>query len=628
MSLLNANGPSLPGGEEKPSSPANDAAQPDLMVEDGNPPEEQPAPASSAYENPRALVRLIQCGQCSKPFKMPVTLPCGHSLCRSCLPSSQARLNVSYPDMPDRQQGVTCPQPGCGAEHAVADCNIDVILLRLMDAISFEIQKHSSLSENLPIRVDEIVKPSASSHIMDEKDQVRHSRILHGGRLIATYVMAEMGELEYGSEASYQPTIGRETEYNELDALVLSRLPEVALKELDCQVCYNTMLDPVTTSCGHTFCRKCLARVLDHSRDCPMCRRTLPIPPSLSRQSSNVRLVALLNGICPDVVASRMEAVSLEEYGVGVNNDVPLFVCTISLPSMPTFLHIFEPRYRLMIRRAMETNRRFGMLLYNRSGTPQGSLGPTQFLEYGTLLEITDLQMLPDGRSYLETRGVGRFRVLSHSNLDGYTIGNIERVEDVSLAEEEQLEAEETRAAREEIRAMASPDGMDPLLRLRSMSTRELLIRGATFVERARAVSASWVSRNILMAYGSPPDDPALFPYWFATVLPIGDEEKYHLLNTRSVRERLKIVNGWIQRIESQRWCVFPPNHPLFPSWQRLTIGKIHPEIHPVKIAKTLPLCPFIHFSSSICSSQNNFTDIWVIAPFADRYRSNSCTVL
>merc|ERR1719411_2189350 len=42
--------------------------------------------------------------------------------------------------------------------------------------------------------------------------------------------------------------------------------------------------------------------------------------------------------------------------------DVPIFVCTLSFPNISCPLHVFEPRYRLMIRRCMEVGtREFGM---------------------------------------------------------------------------------------------------------------------------------------------------------------------------------------------------------------------------------------------------------------------------
>lgn len=50
--------------------------------------------------------------------------------------------------------------------------------------------------------------------------------------------------------------------------------------------------------------------------------------------------------------------------------------------------------------------------------------------EYGTMLEILSVQMLPDGRSMVETKGIHRFRVMERGQLDGYTVGRIERFAD------------------------------------------------------------------------------------------------------------------------------------------------------------------------------------------------------
>lgn len=89
---------------------------------------------------------------------------------------------------------------------------------------------------------------------------------------------------------------------------------------------------------------------------------------------------------------------------------------------MPTILHVFEPRYRLMIRRCIESSSpRFGMVLPARGDRGMGGIS-----EYGTMLEIQSVQMLPDGRSMVETVGSHRFKLLEKGNLDGYTVGKIE----------------------------------------------------------------------------------------------------------------------------------------------------------------------------------------------------------
>ena len=499
----------------------------------------------AAHRDARALVRLLQCQQCSRPLRTPVTLPCGYSLCRECLPSTHLRENISYPNVPDRHFGFQCPFPECGAEHPLADCNVDVTLYKVLENVATEVTCSREASEDTPTLLEEVIHWGEVPE--DEKSTAQaHSQTLNGGRLVATFTFAQLGELGYLSDIVYRSLSPTGDAYEELDKTFLERLRESTHKEVDCQVCYALLLDPVTTSCGHTFCRKCLVRVLDHADHCPMCRRQLLIPASLGRQPSNKTLSNLLWRLCPEIIQSRAEAVRLEELGPPGGLDTPLFIVTLGFPSMPTFLHVFEPRYRLMIRRAFEGNGTFGIVMYNRMAQPQGNLGVTQFMEYGTLLRIVSIQMLPDGRSLIETRGVSRFKILEHGQRDGYTVARVERVEDVSLTEEERLEAEETSAP-------TSPDA-DAATQINHLSTQQLLFIGIEFILKMQRNSAPWLHQRILDAYGGPPEDPASFPYWFASILPMDEEEKYKLLLTTSVRERLKITASWIRRIELTRW--------------------------------------------------------------------------
>jgi len=548
----------LGGEQEHPERPFRSPPSPcphDLMVGHVSSEafSEKDGLAARSHPNARSLVRLVQCPQCSRPFNAPVTLPCGHTVCRACLPEPKTRANVSYPNTQDRLLGIACPLPGCPAEHAAAECNPDVTLAKLMDLITAEVAKHIPSSEDSPTRLEEI--PQWDANLQPEPKG--HVRVLHGGRLLSTFVMAAMGELRHSSEVEYQSLSGTGDEYHHLDTVFLECLREVAHKELDCLVCYNMMLDPTTTSCGHTFCRRCLARVMDHSNVCPVCRRDLHMPASLHNKSSNVVLKTLLDTLCGDLVSARKDAVEAEEQVAKETLNTPLFVCTLSLPTMPTFLHIFEPRYRLMIRRCLEGNRQFGMVMYNRASAPQGELGSTPFLEYGTLLEIVNFEMLPDGRSFVETQGVGRFKICAHGMLDGYHVAGVERVEDISLAEEAVLEQSETTIARDfAVRFhQDNPGSSLPMdIAINRFSTQELLDNCMAFVRQMREASAPWLSARIVRSYGEPPEDPALFPYWFASVVPIADEEKYILLRTTRVRERLKIVYSWISRIRGQRW--------------------------------------------------------------------------
>ncbi|KAK5256501.1 hypothetical protein LTR40_010266, partial [Exophiala xenobiotica] len=232
-----------------------------------------------------------------------------------------------------------------------------------------------------------------------------------------------------------------------------------------------------------------------------------------------------------------------QEDAIDEEAQLPLFPCTLAYPQMPTFLHIFEPRYRLMIRRAMTSgSRKFGMLMYRQYGVAPGQ---PPFMPYGTVLFIERIELLPDGRSLIETRGLYRFRVIEASMHDGYFVGRVQRIDDIPVHEEEFIESQET--------STTVPPDADEHAQIQHMPTQHLLEAAVEFVERARNESARWLHQRVLAAYGEPPSDPAVFPYWLASVLPIAEGEKYSLLPATSVRERLKITVEWVQRLERAR---------------------------------------------------------------------------
>lgn len=507
--------------------------------------DQSPTTASAGYDSyndARKIVRLFQCSQCSYPLREPLTLPCGNSLCKPCLPPLYKRENITYPQVEGRAEGFICPFKDCGLEHSLADCGTDVTLNKILGVVKDHIGRYKTESPEIPLLLDE--KLDLARVADSAMDFMPRSRVLLGGRIVASFILADMGELNYHSDLSYTAIASDSTEpIRAFDAAVLLTLQETVRSELECQVCYQAMLDPLTTACGHTFCRKCFARAMDHANVCPMCRRRLPVLPSASGEPSNKRITYLLQHLLPEALATRVE-ISQQEDAIDEQTKLPLFPCTLAYPQMPTFLHIFEPRYRLMIRRAMESgSRKFGILMYRQDGSVPGH---PNFMPYGTVLFIERLEMLPDGRSLIETRGLYRFRVINTSVLDGYLVGEVQRIDDIPVHEEESIEAQETSS----VPTTTNEDEA----RVQQMSTQRLMEYASDFVEQARTRSARWLHQRVLAAYGQPPSDPAVFPYWLASVLPISESEKYLLLPATSVRERLKIVARWIQRLEAARW--------------------------------------------------------------------------
>ncbi|XP_020013178.2 LON peptidase N-terminal domain and RING finger protein 3 isoform X2 [Castor canadensis] len=193
--------------------------------------------------------------------------------------------------------------------------------------------------------------------------------------------------------------------------------------DLECSLCMRLFYEPVTTPCGHTFCLKCLERCLDHNAKCPLCKDGLSQCLASRKYSKNVIMEELIAKFLPEELKERRRLYEEEmEELSNLNKNVPIFVCTMAYPTVPCPLHIFEPCYRLMIRRCIETGtRQFGMCL----GDPVKG-----FAEYGCILEIRNVQFFSDGRSVVDSIGKRRFKVLHQGQRDGYNTADIEYIED------------------------------------------------------------------------------------------------------------------------------------------------------------------------------------------------------
>jgi len=188
-------------------------------------------------------------------------------------------------------------------------------------------------------------------------------------------------------------------------------------------------------------------------------------------------------------------------------------------------LHVFEPRYRLMIRRAMEAGtREFGMCTNSQENA---------FSDYGTMLEIRDIQYFPDGRSVVDTMGGRRFKVVGRGTKDGYSTATVEFLKD-NLPEDPNLEA------------------------LQSLH------------DQTQATALSWFNNHnqqmkegILSHYGAMPaveknywrlpSGPA-WAWWILAILPLDTQAQQQVLSQVQLKKRLEAISrilGFIMRRSS-----------------------------------------------------------------------------
>merc|ERR1719192_2113463 len=306
----------------------------------------------------------------------------------------------------------------------------------------------------------------------------------------------------------------------------------VKAEDFDCSLCFRLLWQPITTPCGHTYCRACIDRSLDHKRECPLCKASLQAHNS-TKMCVNEFLERSIRRLLPNEFAERKKMFEDEmidiaggsamEDGTG-RVTIPVFVCTMSFPNIPCPLHVFEPRYRLMIRRAMEAGtREFGMC--TNTNAPN-----KPFSDYGTMLEIRDIQYFPDGRSVVDTMGGRRFKVLETGTKDGYATAKVEFLHDVV------------------------PNGQE-LQELQQLH------------DRTRALAVSWFERasdeikaGILSHYGAMPaleqdyfsssSGPA-WTWWVLAILPLDSQAQQQILSQIHLKKRLEAISrilGFMRR--------------------------------------------------------------------------------
>lgn len=106
---------------------------------------------------------------------------------------------------------------------------------------------------------------------------------------------------------------------------------------------------------------------------------------------------------------------------------IPLFPLpnVVHFPRVLLPLHVFEPRYRAMVRDVLQGPRLIGMVLL-RGDWQAEYLGTPQIFAVGTAGEIVRSQELEDGRFDIILRGTREFRILEERKRASYREARVE----------------------------------------------------------------------------------------------------------------------------------------------------------------------------------------------------------
>lgn len=189
-----------------------------------------------------------------------------------------------------------------------------------------------------------------------------------------------------------------------------------------------------------------------------------------------------------------------------------LLLDMVLFPGMPLPLHIFEPRYRLMIQRCLEEDAIFGVAL----PMPETQEFPHALpVGVGTSTHITQVFPLPEGHFNLQTSGQRRFLVHNVQIVDDYPVAEVDWIDDIPPERNlTSLASNVDEMAQKYFRGLASESGLD----LSGQDPFEL------------------------------PSDPYKLSMWVAAALPMQTFEKQPLLELTSTSSRLEYLLRHLQR--------------------------------------------------------------------------------
>lgn len=207
--------------------------------------------------------------------------------------------------------------------------------------------------------------------------------------------------------------------------------------ETECPICTDALCEPLLLGCGHAFCRLCLlrsTRLAPDGRSCPLCREAVTIRDPAGHPVDAPLEAAVKTSIGADAYDLRAQArnkelLSFLEEALKV---LPVFAMypgtSVGAPVRArarrasgahgararrgrhrahattrararrwaqVMLHFFEPRYKILIRRAWEGNRLFVFT----ASVPRPGVE-------GIVVRVDGARFLPDGRANIYGEGV------------------------------------------------------------------------------------------------------------------------------------------------------------------------------------------------------------------------------
>jgi hypothetical protein len=226
--------------------------------------------------------------------------------------------------------------------------------------------------------------------------------------------------------------------------------------------------------------------------------------------------------------------------------ELPLFpLHTVLCPGVALPLKVFEDRYRAMVKRCLEQDKPFGVVLI-RDGREVGT-GATAIATVGTIAEIREASKYSDGRYDLLVVGTRRFRIESVAvGREPYLVANVieldEPVGDQELAE--RLTAEVTQRFVRYLALLQPEEGEDGA---------EIDVQVEVDVEDDDSDEGEVVASQSPSASGEEvrvtiPDDPTVLSHLLSGIIQVDQPRRQDLLEAETTVERIEELLRLIER--------------------------------------------------------------------------------
>jgi len=234
---------------------------------------------------------------------------------------------------------------------------------------------------------------------------------------------------------------------------------------------------------------------------------------------------------------------------------IPLFpLHAVLSPGLALPIHVFEERYRVLVRRCLDERAPFGVVLIREGSEVAPRDGRAQELAIatvGTLAEIREASRLRDGGWDLLAVGVSRFAIRTvHTDLEPYIVADVEPLDDPSCddADADGLMARVTRRFVDYLRLLQPRDGeatgpLDIQVEVEVPDADEAEADAARVVASPGSDEAHDHASTLRI-----PDDPSQLSYLLSGIIQVEAARKQQLLEAPDAVTRLRLLDELLDR--------------------------------------------------------------------------------